>query len=162
MSCCAPCSAAAIKYLQKEGADFIVLFYNPNIFPHAEYDRRLTEQIRLCEKMGVKFAFSNYDHDAWLDAVRGHENAPERESRCELCFRMRLAYGAKWAKQNGYNRITSVFGLSPHKDNKQVLRAANDAAKTEYIDMDFPYTPDPSMYRQKYCGCEFSETFQKK
>jgi len=160
MSCCAPCSAGAIKELAAGGRDFIVLFYNPNIFPRAEYDRRLDEQIKLCEKLGVKFAFTNYDHEKWLAAVKGHEQAPEHGSRCELCFRMRLAYGAKWAKQNGYDKITSVFGVSAHKDNNQVLRAANDAAKNEYVNIDFPYAPEPDSYRQKYCGCEFSETYR--
>ena len=161
MSCCAPCSAAAIKNLCEDGRDFIVLFYNPNIFPRAEYDKRLNEQIALCEKLGVKFAFAHYDHDEWLNAVKGHEKDQERGARCELCFRMRLTYGVKWAKLNGYDHITSVFGVSRHKDNNQVLRAANDATKLEYVNIDFPYTPEPDIYRQKYCGCEFSETYKK-
>ena len=75
MSCCAPCSAGAIKQLadgQIPGVDdFIVLFFNPNIFPAAEYDKRLAEQIRYCEQLGAKYAIGEYDHAAWRDAVCG-------------------------------------------------------------------------------------------
>ncbi|MDR1027252.1 MAG: epoxyqueuosine reductase QueH [Rickettsiales bacterium] len=163
MSCCAPCSAAAVKRLKKDGADFCVLFYNPNIFPRAEYDRRLDEQIKLCDKLGVRWATSRYDHAAWLRAVRGHEKDPERGARCEKCFAMRLRYGADWARANGCGRIASVFGVSPHKDAAQVRRAARAAlgpdSDIEYIDADFGYAPEPGGYRQKYCGCEFSETY---
>ncbi|MDR2268949.1 MAG: epoxyqueuosine reductase QueH [Rickettsiales bacterium] len=174
MSCCAPCSAAAIKRLKEKGADFVVIFYNPNIFPRAEHDRRLAEQIKLCEKYGVKYAFSassHGDHARWLDAVKGFEKGPERGTRCEKCFAMRLKWGAKWAKRNGYDAITSVFGVSPHKDNFQVLRAAKSAlppigrrgkADFEYIDFNFAYAPEADAYRQKYCGCEFSETYHGK
>lgn len=90
MSCCAPCSAGAIKQLadgEISGVeDFIVLFFNPNIFPAAEYDKRLQEQIKYCEKLGVKYAIGEYNHDAWRDAVRGLENEPERGARCSKCF----------------------------------------------------------------------------
>ena len=90
MSCCAPCSAGAIKQLadgQIPGVDdFIVLFFNPNIFPAAEYDKRLAEQIRYCEQLGAKYAIGEYDHAAWRDAVRGMEDAPERGPRCsDVC-----------------------------------------------------------------------------
>jgi predicted adenine nucleotide alpha hydrolase (AANH) superfamily ATPase len=160
MSCCAPCSAAAIKELKGQGADFVVLFHNPNIFPRAEHDRRLAEQIKLCEKHGVKYAVGDYDHGAWLDCVRGLENEPERGRRCAACFRHRLKLGAKWARARGYGAITSVFGASAHKDQAQVDAAARDLG-VEYMPRKFPYDPEPDSYRQKYCGCEFSETYKK-
>ena len=151
MSCCAPCSAAAIKKLAADRG-FAVLFYNPNIFPKAEYDRRLDEQARLCERLGVPFIAADWDHETWLAAVRGLEREPERGRRCEKCFAMRLAFGSKWARENGFSAMTSVFGVSPHKDNGQVRRVA----PAGYIDMGFDFAPEPGMYRQKYCGCEFS------
>ena len=104
MSCCAPCSAGAIKQLadgQIPGVDdFIVLFFNPNIFPAAEYDKRLAEQIRYCEKLGVKYAIGEYDHAAWRDAVRGMEDAPERGVRCSACFKFRFEYARRWAAEH--------------------------------------------------------------
>lgn len=159
MSCCAPCSADAVKKLRAEGRDFIVLFYNPNIFPRAEYDRRLAEQIRLCEKYGAKFAVGEYEPEAWLQCVKGLEREPERGARCEKCFLMRLKWGAKWAAEHGYDSITSVFGVSPHKNQAQVDAAAETAIKScrapraAYENPGFGYAPEPDMYRQKYCGC---------
>lgn len=167
MSCCAPCSCNAIKKLKNDGYDFVVLFHNPNIFPRAEYDKRLAEQIKFCEKHNVKYAYSaeGQNHDAWLKAIKGIENGPERGPRCEKCFAMRLQYGAEWARKNGYKQITSVFGVSLHKDNAQVLCAAESVMSSDsdvkYIDMDFGYMPEADMYRQRYCGCEFSETYHE-
>ena len=166
MSCCAPCSVAAIKQLIKWGGDFIVLFYNPNIFPRGEYDRRLAEQIKFCEKMGVKYAVGDYNHDDWLSCIKGFEESPEmyedlgsehplRGERCFRCFEMRFKWGAKWAAKNGYNFITSVFGVSYYKSQIQVDEAAN-GLPIQYVDCNFGYAPEPGMYRQKYCGCPFS------
>ena len=136
MSCCAPCSAGAIKQLadgQIPGVDdFIVLFFNPNIFPAAEYDKRLAEQIRYCEKLGVKYAIGEYDHAAWRDAVRGMEDAPERGVRCSACFKFRFEYARRWAAEHGYDAVSSVFGVSRHKDQSQVDRAGYDV---------FPHPP---------------------
>ena len=166
MSCCAPCSAGAIKQLadgEISGIDdFIVLFFNPNIFPTDEYDRRLAEQARYCEKLGVKYAIGEYDHAAWRNAVRGMENAPERGPRCSACFRFRFEYAKKWAAEHGYNAISSVFGVSRHKDQSQVDRAGCITLSDKYMPIKWDeqlriaINKTADFYRQKYCGCEFS------
>ena len=166
MSCCAPCSAGAIKQLadgEISGIDdFIVLFFNPNIFPTDEYDRRLAEQVRYCEKLGVKYAIGEYDHAAWRNAVRGMENAPERGPRCSACFRFRFEYAKKWAAEHGYNAISSVFGVSRHKDQSQVDRAGCITLSDKYMPIKWDeqlriaINKTADFYRQKYCGCEFS------
>ena len=167
LSCCAPCSAGAIKQLA-DGAidgieDFIVLFYNPNIFPESEYTKRMYEQIKYCESVGAKYAVLEYDHDAWRDTVRGFEDAPERGARCSLCFAYRFRRAVQFARENGYNAIGSVLGVSRHKNQNQV----DDAAKSECADLSYmPIKWDENLrvqinresdfYRQNYCGCEFS------
>jgi len=159
MSCCAPCSAAALKRLKDEERDFVVLFYNPNIFPKAEYDKRLAEQIKLCEKLGAEYKVLEYERSRWIDCTKGLEAEPERGKRCFECFKMRFARGAKWAREKGYGEIASVFGASPHKDQNQVdsaARAAIASPHVAYRDMKFPYAPEPDAYRQNYCGCEYS------
>ncbi len=128
LSCCAPCSAGAIQQLA-DGAienveDFIVLFYNPNIFPESEYTKRMHEQIKYCESLNVKYAVLEYDHDAWRDAVRGFETQPERGARCSLCFEYRFKRAVQFARENGYNAIASVLGVSRHKSQSQVDTAA--------------------------------------
>lgn len=167
MSCCAPCSAGAIKQLA-DGAvpgvdDFIVLFYNPNIYPMTEYQKRLAEQIKYCEKLGAKYAVGDYNHDAWLDFVRGLENEPERGARCSKCFAFRFAFAREFAIQHGYNAIASVFGVSRFKDQNQVDAAARGACgKIPYIpvkwdeDLRVQINHESDFYRQNYCGCEFS------
>ncbi len=167
LSCCAPCSAGAIKQLADRAipdvSDFIVLFYNPNIFPESEYTKRMHEQIKYCEQLGVKYAVLEYDHDAWRDAVRGLEIEPERGARCSLCFEYRFRRAVKFAREHGYNAIASVLGVSRHKDQSQV----DTAAQTECSDIQYlPIKWDEGLrvqinrasdfYRQNYCGCEFS------
>lgn len=166
MSCCAPCSAGAIKQLadgEISGVeDFIVLFFNPNIFPAAEYDKRLQEQIKYCEKLGVKYAIGEYNHDAWRDAVRGLENEPERGARCCKCFLFRFEYAKKWAAEHGYDTVSSVFGVSRHKDQSQVDKAGQSALGIQYIPVKWDEAlrqkigRESDFYRQNYCGCEFS------
>ncbi|MBQ8294709.1 MAG: epoxyqueuosine reductase QueH [Alphaproteobacteria bacterium] len=128
LSCCAPCSAGAIKQLADGNipgvSDFIVLFYNPNIYPESEYTKRMAEQIKYCESLNVKYSVLEYNHDAWREAVRGFESAPERGARCSLCFEYRFRRAVKFARENGYNAIASVLGVSRHKDQSQVDHAA--------------------------------------
>ena len=167
LSCCAPCSAGAIKQLA-DGAidnvdDFIVLFFNPNIFPESEYTKRMAEQIKYCESVGAKYAVLEYDHDAWRAAVRGFEDSPERGARCSLCFEYRFRRAAQFARENGYNAIASVLGVSRHKDQTQVDRAARVACdNVEYLPIKWDenlrvqINRTSDFYRQNYCGCEFS------
>jgi len=168
VSCCAPCSAGAIKQLadgQIPGVDdFVVLFFNPNIFPETEYQKRMREQIRYCEQCGARHVELEYNHDDWRAAVRGMEDAPERGRRCSACFEFRFARAVQWAREHGFDAVASVLGVSRHKDQAQVDRAA--AAKCtdgvcympikwdEKLRVDIGRASD--FYRQNYCGCEFS------
>lgn len=167
VSCCAPCSAGAIKQLV-DGAipdvdDFVVLFFNPNIFPADEYEKRMAEQIKYCELLGVKHVELEYDHDAWRAAVRGLESEPERGARCSVCFEYRFRRAARWARENGYDAVASVLGVSRHKDQSQVDRAGAAAAgEVCYVPIKWDEAlrqkigRQSDFYRQNYCGCEFS------
>ena len=167
LSCCAPCSAGAIKQLADgqiaDIDDFIVLFYNPNIFPNDEYIKRMNEQIHYCDELGVKYAIGDWNHEQWKNAVLGLELEPERGKRCDVCFAYRFAYARDFAIKNGYNAVASVFGVSKHKDQSQVDAAAKRALDNiEYIPIRWDENLRQSInrasnfYRQNYCGCEFS------
>lgn len=172
VSCCAPCSAGAIRQLANgeisgiSGADdFIVYFYNPNIFPADEYQKRMAEQIKYCDSLGVKYFVDEYNHNAWRNAVRGLEDAPERGPRCGACFKFRIARAAKWAAEHGYNSVATVLGVSRHKSQSQVDSAAHDAVtgtNVKYVEIKWDeqlrqqINRETDFYRQKYCGCEFS------
>ena len=165
MSCCAPCSAGAIKQLadgQIPGVDdFIVLFFNPNIFPAAEYDKRLVEQIKYCDALGVKYAIGEYDHNAWRDAVRGMEDAPERGRRCSACFKFRFDYARQWAAAHGYDAVTSVFGVSRQKTQPRGDEGGPAAGGAKYTPKKGNKTlrqqigRESQFYRQNYGGCNF-------
>ena len=100
-ACCAPCSGAILECLRDSGIAPVVFFSNSNIYPRAEYDLRLGEMRRYAETMGVELVEDEYDHEAWLEAVRGLEREPERGARCAACFRFRLARAARYAASRG-------------------------------------------------------------
>ena len=178
MSCCAPCSIGAMVQCANRTAgdtdisDFIVLFYNPNIYPEDEYRRRLAEQIRLCKLMGIKYAVGYpenehaREHERWRECVRGLDDEPECGRRCAECLKMRIAWGACWARDHGYNALATVLGVSRHKDQGQVDDAARKACDKSVEVAYIPVQWDEALrtaeikrhklYRQKYCGCEFS------
>lgn len=169
LSCCASCSCAVIKKLADAGADASVLFYNPNIYPSEEYVKRRDEQRRVCERFGLPFIELPYEPDEWDKAVSGLENEPERGKRCSVCFYLRLARAARYAKENGFDAFASVLGVSRYKDLAQVNREAARAAQTvgaAYNDTNWrkngleelrkALIKELELYSQQYCGCRFS------
>lgn len=167
LSCCAPCSVGVIQDLHDQGQDFTVLFYNPNIRPKDEYEKRRDENKRICAELGVPFVELPYDPDTWTQATKGLENEPERGKRCDICFFIRLKQAASYARKNGFTRFSSVLGISRYKDFDQVCRAGLKAAQEEQIDYDVTnwrknggeekrarLTKEKGLYSQKYCGCK--------
>ena len=167
LSCCAPCSCAVIKLLAEEGQDFAVIFYNPNIRPEQEYRKRADENKRLCTLYDVPFIELEYDNERWCKLTAGLENEPERGKRCDVCFYMRLKRVMEYAKENGFEAVASVLGVSRYKDLAQVNRAAAKAS----AEVGIPYLEiegrkggrqelraqlikELALYNQTYCGCK--------
>ena len=171
LSCCAPCSAGVIKKLANEGKQLSVLFFNPNIAPLEEYQKRLEANKKVCRYFGVNFIELIPNHDKWLKEVAlGFEKEPERGMRCKRCFLYRLRQAAKYAKENGFDTFSSVLGISRYKDLESVNAAAEIAQKEFEIAYDFTnwrknaaeqegikLVKQLNLYIQKYCGCEFSK-----
>ena len=167
LSCCAPCSVGVITDLAERKENFAVYFFNPNIRPESEYQRRLKENERVCKELGVPFIEGDYLPELWQQATKGLENEPEKGKRCDECFYLRLKAGAEYAKANGFTRISSVFGISRFKDFDQVCRAGERAAKETGIPYDTTnwrkngglertdrLAREKKLYRQNYCGCK--------
>lgn len=167
LSCCAPCSCAVIKTMAEDKKDFSVVFYNPNIRPVAEYEKRRDENKRLCEFYHVPFIELEYDNERWCQLTQGLENEPERGKRCSLCFYMRLKRIMEYAKENGFTATASVLGVSRYKNLDQVNEMAEWAAR----ETKFPYIEiegrkngmqalreelikELGLYNQTYCGCK--------
>ena len=169
-SCCAPCSSAILEWPLKNGRKPTVFYFNPNIFPEAEYLLRKNEAKRWCEKLGVPFVDGDYDHDLWRRAVKGLENEPERGRRCRVCFGVRMEATAQMAEKLGIPSFTTTLAGSRWKRLEQIREAALEAAErhpgTSYWDMNWrkgglqqrrgEIIAEEGFYNQLWCGCEFS------
>jgi len=175
-TCCAPCSCSILKRLVDLAWEPAVYFYNPNIYPREEYEKRKREVIRYAEKLGAAFVDEDSGRDSWFETVKGHEEDPERGERCGLCFDMRLGKSAAYASENGFRVFTSSLGISRWKDFDQVTRSGEKAASLfpglVYWGMNWrkdggsamaaAITKEESFYRQNYCGCLYSLKSRKK
>ncbi len=170
LSCCAPCSCGVIASLAAQKRAFTVLFYNPNIDTEQEYQKRLQENKRVCQRYGVPFVSLPYEPERWHAAICGLEQEPERGKRCSKCFEMRLLRTAQYAKENGFTSFSSVLGVSRHKDLNQVNAAARQAELQVGITYDQTnwrkggleelrraLIAEMHLYKQNYCGCPFSK-----
>ena len=163
-SCCAPCSSAVIEKL-KEYFDITYLYFNPNIFPKDEYDRR-KEQFK---KLGVEVIDLGYDHDEFLAQVKGLENEREGGMRCNVCIANRMDKAFEYAKSHNFDYVTTTLTISPHKNAEFINLTGENLEKKyqiKYLYADFKkengflrstqLAKQLDIYRQNYCGCEFS------
>jgi predicted adenine nucleotide alpha hydrolase (AANH) superfamily ATPase len=166
--CCAPDSIYFLEKLKNDYKDYewIGFFYDPNIHPKTEYDLRLVETKRVCEKLGIPLIEGKYDDDAWLLAVEGLEKEPEKGKRCEICFDIRLKESFEVAKNLGAEAITTTLLMSPKKSINQITHVASIFSKEygiDFISVDYrkgggvqimhELTKLNEIYSQDYCGC---------
>lgn len=171
-SCCGPCSSYVLEVLSQY-FNVTLLYYNPNIYPQSEYEKRLAEQIKIIENMPVKNPVKlmpcGYDEQEFLSAAKGFESEREGGSRCERCFRLRMEKTAALAKENGFQFFTTTLSVSPHK-NAPLLNKIGEELEEKY-DVKYLYadfkkkegykrsiilSKEYDLYRQDYCGCRFS------
>ncbi|MBD3408875.1 MAG: hypothetical protein GF419_01590 [Ignavibacteriales bacterium] len=162
--CCAPCAAPSGERLMDAGDDPTLFFSNSNIAPKAEYDKRLAHAKKLAAIWGVRLIEDEYDHEAWRETVRGYEDGPERGERCRRCFAFSLARANRMAEELGVARFTTTLTLSSHKVSRMVFEAG--ARHERYEPHNFKKKNGErrsrelcdlyDLYRQDYCGCEFS------
>ena len=171
-SCCGPCSSSVLEYLTPF-FDITLLWYNPNLYPEAEYAlrlqtlRELLDKMNLADRVGIRI--EPWQHEAFTERVRGLEEEPEGGKRCALCFRLRLEATARLAAAGGYDYFCTTLTLSRHKDARLINRLGEEAglaAGVRWLPSDFKkqgremrsaeLAEQYGLYRQLYCGCEFS------
>ncbi|MDX9781263.1 MAG: epoxyqueuosine reductase QueH [bacterium] len=162
--CCAVCAAACAERLRSEGEEPLLFFSNSNIAPKAEYDKRLEAARTLASAWDLELVEDIYDHQAWLEAVKGYENEPEKGRRCPVCFDFSFARTAAFARERGISAFTSTLTVSPHKISRMVFAAGGKYP--EFRNYDFKkkdgfkrcviLSRELGLYHQHYCGCEFS------
>ena len=122
-TCCAPCSSAIIEAMLQNGITPVIYYCNPNIYPYEEYLIRKNECTRYAESLGLEIIDDDYDHEGWLQAVKGMENEPERGGRCLKCFKIRLLRTAEYAASHGMKVITTTLASSRWKSLDQINEA---------------------------------------
>lgn len=175
-SCCAPCSSYVIEYLSSY-FKILVFYYNPNLYPDEEYEKRVNEQMRFIQafpvKYPVEFLSGDFEKERFYKAVKGLEQEPEGGARCFACYRLRLTETVKTAKRLGMDYFTTTLSISPLKNAVKLNEIGEELAEeygVAYLPSDFKkkngyhrsveLSKEYGMYRQDYCGCIFS--YQRK
>lgn len=167
-SCCGPCSTAVIERLMKY-MDITVIYYNPNIEPIDEYEKRKNEQLKVVKRLGIKYLDCDYDNGAFKEMAKGLEKELEGGRRCHKCYLLRLEYVAKTAQTLGFDYFSTTLSVSPYK-NAEVLNKiglnleevysakylVNDFKKRDGYKRSIELSKEYDLYRQDYCGCLYS------
>jgi predicted adenine nucleotide alpha hydrolase (AANH) superfamily ATPase len=171
-TCCAPCSSAIIECLMQNGVTPVIYYCNPNIYPREEYEIRKDECTRYAQALGLEIIDADYDHENWLESVKGLESEPERGGRCLKCFKLRLLRTAEYAAVHGIKVITTTLASSRWKSLDQINEAGIwaceqiSSAPVVWWDRNWKkgglqerrleIIKQYDFYNQLYCGCEFS------
>ncbi len=168
-SCCGPCSTACIERL-KNFFDVTIYYYNPNIYPQEEFEKRLFNQKKVIEYFkDIKIVSPTYDEYEYLKTIKGLENEKEGGKRCDECFKLRLKETALYAKLHGYDYFGTTLTVSSHKNEQhinQIGKEIEEETKVNFLYSDFKkhdgykrsidLSKEINLYRQNYCGCRFS------
>ncbi len=172
-SCCAPCSSHVISVLH-EYFDITVFYYNPNIEPYAEYEKRKEEEKRFLKEFPAMHKLElldcDYDNDQFHQLVKGYEREPEGGARCFLCYEQRMDLTAKTAKEKGFDYFATTLTVSPYKNSAklneigaklegkyQIPYLFSDFKKKNGYKHSIELSKEYGLYRQDYCGCVFSK-----
>ena len=172
-SCCAPCSSYVLEYLSRY-FEITVFFYNPNISPAEEYEKRVEEIRRMIGEMEfvhpVKLVEGKYDPQVFFRMAKGMENIPEGGERCFGCYRLRMEEAARLAKEGNYDYFTTTLSISPLKNAQKINEIGEELAEiyqVSHLPSDFKkkngykrsieLSGEYELYRQDYCGCVFSK-----
>lgn len=163
-TCCAPCSAPSVERLMLDEFEVTLYFTNSNIYPKEEYDKRLKAIYKFSKTVDVVVEEDSYDHDIWLEKIRGLEDEPEKGARCAKCFDYSLSRTAEISKRLNIENFTTTLTLGPHKVSKMIFEIGKKYPG--YLPFDFKkkggflrsikLSDEYGLYRQNYCGCEFS------
>jgi predicted adenine nucleotide alpha hydrolase (AANH) superfamily ATPase len=163
-TCCAPCATHCVKHLQQDGQDVTAFWYNPNIHPFTEHERRLESVQDFAQKTNLPLIISEgYDVISYFRTVVGHER-----ERCGDCFRLRLSMTALVARMKGFDAFTTTLLISPYQKHELLKEVGEEIARKERVDFLYEdLRPDYNegrkmsreldLYRQHYCGCLYSE-----
>nr|MDD3720601.1 ribonuclease HII [Candidatus Gracilibacteria bacterium] len=169
--CCGPDATVPILDL-KDKYDITCFWYDPNIQPKSEYNKRLKAFKKVCEIEGVPYIEGEYDVENFFYNIKGLEHTPEKGDKCTNCYDMRLERASREAKKLGIKYWTTTLNISPHKDLEKLFTIGDKYSLKENLEFlkiafrkndgfkrSVEYTKKHNIYRQNYCGCIYSDTF---
>lgn len=160
--CCAPCSVYPVSIIKQEGIEFEGLYYNPNIHPKDEFERRKENVEKFSQLKGFPVTYmDDYMQDTW-EKHKGPD-----ELRCNMCYSLRLDKAAAFAKEKGFDAFTTSLLVSPYQKHELIKELCEKFAKKygiEFFYRDFrpgfrqgqQQAKELGLYRQKFCGCIIS------
>lgn len=168
-SCCGPCSSYTLELLNKY-FDITVFYYNPNIYPSLEFDKRLEEQLKVINIVdsNIKLVSIKEPYSVYEGVVNGKEHLGELSIRCYKCYEFRLKKLAIYARENNFDYFTTTLSISPYKSSKWIneIGSSLESENTHYLYSDFKkeggyqksikFCKEYDIYRQDYCGCKSS------
>jgi predicted adenine nucleotide alpha hydrolase (AANH) superfamily ATPase len=169
-ACCAPCACYPFSLLTINDVKNVSLFYyNPNIYPLDEYNRRLDELRAFSDKTGAPLIIGERDDAAWEESIKDYVHLGERSERCRICYRFRMETSFKYAVEHGFDEVGTVLTVSPHKNSQWIHEIGMQCESKfglSYLDRDFKkddgfkkgslISREYGFYRQTYCGCRYS------
>jgi len=164
--CCGICAGSVAERLLTEGHEVTGYFFNPNIHPLEEYERRLDVARVIAKSVGFSLEAGKYDPESWFQATIGLDKEPEGGRRCEVCYRLRLQETFRVMSERGLDAFTTTLTVSPHKPAYVVNPIGEEIAGDKFIARDFKkkdgfnraneIAKKLGVYRQHYCGCVYS------
>ncbi len=163
--CCSPCAIYPVTLLRKDEPDLLLYYFNPNIHPYQEYQKRLESFRQLSAELGLSSKIGDYRPEIYFQSIG---LATEKPVRCRSCYSLRLRETARLAKSLGIYRMTTTLLVSPYQEHELVREEGEKAARdfgVEFVYFDFRSgyyqglneAREKGFYRQWYCGCLFSE-----
>lgn len=164
--CCGVCAAGAVEALSTEGHQIIGFFYNPNIHPAEEYQRRLETTRKVAQELNFPLEVPAYEPEAWLRQTSSLKDEPEGGKRCQVCYRLRLEKTHDYIVACGADAFTSTLTISPHKSAQAINKIGQEIGGEKFLIRDFKkkdgfnravqLAKQWELYRQDYCGCIYS------
>lgn len=165
--CCAVCAIGAIMKLREEKYSVTGFYFNPNIHPEEEYVRRFRALKIVCKELNFPIIEGKYEKKRWFSKTEGLTEEPEGGKRCNICYNMRLRRTYEYFNQGNYDYFTTTLTISPHKNAERVNNIGGEIGGESYLKKNFKKkngfkkaiekAKNLSIYRQNYCGCEFSK-----
>ncbi|MBD3263468.1 MAG: recombinase [Candidatus Omnitrophica bacterium] len=161
--CCPNCATVCIERLRKEGFCVYGYFYNPNIHPHSEYEKRKADLDVIRHEYDIEIIEGCCNPLVWWEEIKGYEQEPEGGSRCSLCFGLRLRYTYNYMLSRNMDFFTTTLTISPHKNSRLVNETGSNISRDKFLIRDFKksggfqdslkLSRQFNFYRQDYCGC---------